>query len=311
MAHREQGLAEPERWPELPLEAWEETKQTVHRFCQIVGKIRLSLAPYKNHWWNVTLRVSTRGLTTPPIPVGDGRTVAIDFDFIDHQLVISTSDGERRAFPLEGLSVEAFNDQLFAVLEDVGIQPVIIDIPYDLEPATPFPRDDEHASYDAVYVERWWRILVQIDQVFARFSGQFVGKTSPVQLFWHTFDLAMGRFSGRWAPERPDADRVTREAYSHEIISFGFWAGDDKEREPAFYSYTWPDPPGVSEKPLRPEAAAWTDAGGSAMALLTYADLRQQEDPSEALMAFLQSAYDGGATAAGWDMASLAARPAE
>ena len=298
-------------WPPLPLEEWEATKQTLHRFAQIVGKVRLGLAPYRNHWWNVTLRLTTRGLTTPPMPTGDGRTVAMDFDFVEHQLVITSSDGARRAFPLEGLSVAAFHDRLFAALAEVGVQASIWETPFDLQPATPFPRDDEHATYDRTYVERWWRILVRVEQVFEEFSGRFVGKTSPVQLFWHTFDFAVTRFSGKRAPDRPEADRVTREAYSHEVVSFGFWAGDDKVRAPAFYSYTAPEPPGLQAPPLQPEAAFWDDSGGSAMALLMYDDLRRLASPAEGLLAFLQSAYDAGAAAAGWDVAELAAHPAE
>lgn len=301
---------EREYWPVLPLAEWEATKQTLQRFTQIVGKIRLGMAPYRNHWWNVTLRVTTRGLTTRPVPAGDGRTFAIDFDFIDHRLELTTSDGGRRSFPLEGLSVAAFNDRLFEVLADVGIQPLIVEIPYDLQPATPFPRDDEHASYDHRYVERWWRILVLIDQVFEEFSGRFVGKSSPAQLFWHTFDFAVTRFSGNRAPERPGADRVTREAYSHEVVSFGFWAGDDQLRAPAFYSYTWPDPPGLNQRPLRPEAASWGDSRGSAMALLLYDELRQLPSPGDALLEFLQSAYEAGASAANWDVEALTAHPA-
>lgn len=301
---------EREYWPELPLAEWEATKQTLHRFAQIVGKVRLGMAPYRNHWWNVTLRVTTRGLTTRPVPAGDGRTFAIDFDFIDHRLDLTTSDGGRRSFPLAGLSVAAFNDRLFEALADVGIEPGIIEIPYDLQPATPFPRDDEHASYDHVYVERWWRILVLIDQVFDEFSGRFAGKNSPAQLFWHTFDFAVTRFSGNRAPERPGADRVTREAYSHEVISFGFWAGDDQVRAPAFYSYTWPDPPGLNQHPLRPDVASWGDSSGSAMALVMYDDLRQLPSPREALLEFMQSAYEAGASAAGWDVAALTADPA-
>ncbi len=294
----------------MPLEPWEATKRTLQRFTQIVGKIKLSMAPYRNHWWNVTLRLTTRGLTTRPVPTGDGRSFAIDFDFINHELVVSDSEGSQRSIPLQGLSVAAFDNQLFALLNELGIEPVIIETPFDLQPTTPFPADHEHASYDPVYVERWWRILVQVGQVFEEFSGRFTGKTSPVQLFWHTFDLAVTRFSGNKAPDRPDADRVTREAYSHEVVSFGFWAGDDQLREPAFYSHTWPDPPGLNQLPLRPDAASWGDSRGSAMALLMYNDLRRLPSPRDELLVFLQSAYGAGATAARWDVEALMAYPA-
>ncbi|MGI8643888.1 MAG: DUF5996 family protein [Thermomicrobiales bacterium] len=305
------GVSDADRWPPLPLDEWEESKQTLHRFAQIAGKVRLQLAPYRNHWWNVTLRVTTRGLTTTPMPTGDGRSVAIDFDFIDHLVIVSTSAGERRSFGPAGLSVAVFHDQLFTALAEVGVKASIVEMPFDLEPAIRFSDDRDHAGYDAVYVERWWSILVQIEQVFDEFRGRFTGKTSPIQLFWHTFDLAVTRFSGRRAPDRPEADRVTREAYSHEVVSFGFWAGDDKVRAPAFYSYTWPDPPNLMQRQLLPEAAFWDDSGGSAMALLMYDDLRQLASPAESLLAFLQSAYDAGATAGGWDMEELAARPAQ
>ncbi len=295
-------------WPPLPLAEWEPTKQTIHRFVQIVGKVRLAKVPFRNHWWHVTLYVSPTGLTTRSIPTGDGRSFAIDFDFQRHVLIVTTSDRHKVAFDLPGHSVATFYARLMAVLAEFGIPVQIVAVPFDLQPATPFAEDTAHASYDAAAVERWWRILVSLDHVFTRFSGHFTGKTSPVHLFWHTFDLAVTRFSGRPAPERAGVDPVTREAYSHEVVSFGFWAGDANLPEPACYSYTWPDPPGLTEHPLRPAAARWGDSRGSALALLTYADLRAEPDPESALMAFLESAYQAGATAAGWDLAAF--RPA-
>jgi hypothetical protein len=289
-----------ETFPPLPLEEWEDTKNTLHRFAQIVGKIRLALAPHSNHWWHVTLYVTTRGLTTSPMPYGDV-TFAIDFDFIDHRLEISTSTGAVGAFGLEDLSVARFYEQVFSRLSQLGIEAAIVDKPFDLTPAEPFSADTRHASYDKEYVNRYWRILVQTDVVFKEFSGRFTGKQSPVQLFWHSFDLAVTRFSGRRAPEWEGADRATREAYSHEVISFGFWPGDANFRAPAFYSYTAPEPADLSNKPLQPEEAFWADMGGSSRALLMYDDLRKMESPKTALLDFLESAYRAGARTAGWD----------
>jgi Family of unknown function (DUF5996) len=237
-----------ETFPPLPLEEWEDTKNTLHRFVQIVGKIRLASAPHANHWWHVTLYVTTRGLTTSPMPYGD-ITFAIDFDFIDHRLVISTSSGAMESFALEGLSVAQFYEQVFSTLSQLGIEVAIVPTPYDLIPAEPFTTNTIHAAYDKEYVNRYWRILVQVDMVFKEFSGRFTGKTSPVQLFWHSFDLAVTRFSGRRAPEREGADRATREAYSHEVISFGFWPGAVNIRAPAFYPYTAPEPAGLADQP--------------------------------------------------------------
>jgi hypothetical protein len=288
-----------ETFPPLPLEEWEDTKNTLHRFAQIVGKIRLALAPHANHWWHVTLYVTTSGLTTSPIPYRDV-TFAIDFDFIDHRLVISTSTGATEAFALEGLSVTRFYERLFSGLRQLGIEVSILDKPYDLTPAEPFSADTRHVSYDKEYINRYWRILVQTDAVFKEFSGRFTGKQSPVQLFWHSFDLAVTRFSGRRAPEWKGADRATREAYSHEVISFGFWPGDADFRAPAFYSYTAPEPAGLTGQPLRPEEAFWADMGSS-RALLMYDDLRKMNSPKTALFNFLDSAYRAGARTAGWN----------
>ena len=294
-----------ETFPPLPFEEWEDTKNTLHRFAQIVGKIRLASAPHTNHWWHVPFYVSTRGLTTSPMPHGD-TTFAIDFDFIDHRLVITTSAGAIESFALEGLSVARFYDQLFSTLSRLGIEVAIVATPYALTPAEHFATDTTHASYGKEYINRYWRILVQTDMVFKKFSGRFTGKTSPVHLFWHSFDLAVTRFSGRRAPEREGADRATREAYSHEVISFGFWPGDANVRAPAFYSYTAPEPAGLADQPLQPEEAFWADADGSSMAMLMYDDLRRMASPKTALLDFLDSAYHAGARTAGWDEEALA-----
>ncbi len=300
------GQSPAEAWPALPtLAEWEPTKQTLHRFAQIVGKIRLTKEPFRNHWWHVPLYVSPTGLTTRPMPTGDGRTFAIDFDLHRHALVVTVSDRRDATFPLPGLSVAGFYRHLMAALADLDIEVQIVAVPFDLTPVTPFAADDDHASYDTGAVERWWRALVSVDRVFTTFSGHSTAKTSPVHLFWHSFDLVVTRFSGRPAPERAGADPITREAYSHEVVSFGFWVGDANTPAPSFYAYAWPDPPGIIDHPLAPAAARWADARGSAMALLTYADLRAEPDPDAALMAFLESAYLAGATAADWDIAAL------
>jgi hypothetical protein len=298
-----------ELFPSLPLEAWEESKETLHRYVQIVGKIRLATAAPRNHWWHVPLCVTTPGLTTDPLPDGD-RTFALDFDFVDHRLVQTTSDGAANSFPLnDGLSVAEFYRQVFALLAARGIKVAILAKPFDLTPAELFPTDTAHAAYDASAVSRWWGILVQIDQILQEFAGRFTGKTSPVHLFWHSFDLAVTRFSGRRAPDLGDVDPITREAYSHEVISFGFWAGDARVRAPAFYAYTAPEPPGLTSQPLQPSPATWSDTGRGSLALLLYEDLRRLPAPKPALLDFLESAYQAGARTAGWDAAAFAASP--
>lgn len=290
-----------EIFPPLPLEAWEDTKKTIHRFVQVVGKIRMAAMPHMNHWWQATLYVTTRGLATGPMPYGD-TTFAIDFDFIDHKLIITTATGSVESFSIAGISVAAFYEQAFASLGQLGISIPILAKTYDLKPANSFATDTAHAAYDKEYVNRYWRILVQVDQVFKEFSGRFTGKSSPVHLFWHTFDLAVTRFSGRKAPDRPEANRATRESYSHEVISFGFWAGDDNTRFPAFYSYTAPEPAGLTNTPLQPKEAFWNTSDTGSLALLKYEDLRTLENPKAALLDFLESAYRAGATAAHWDI---------
>src|SRR5215216_2802029 len=293
-------------FPPLPLEEWEETKETLHRYAQIVGKVRLGYTPFRNHWWHVPLYVSTRGLTTSPIPYRH-MTFEISFDLMDNRLVVSTSEGEGFTFAMDDLPVAEFYRRLFDGLGALGLEVSIN--------ATPFGFDDEHTLADNTfhcvcdreYVRRYWSVLVQVDQVFKEFAGRFNGKTSPVHLFWHGLDLAVTRFSGRRAPEREGADKVTLEAYSHEVISFGFWPGDTNVREPAFYSYTAPEPEGLTEHPLSPEAASWLPEGG--MALLTYEEVRNSLSPTETLLEFIESAYRAGAKSAGWDIEALWTHP--
>lgn len=300
-------VADP--FPSLPLEAWRPTKESLHRWLQIVGKVRLAAAPPRNHWWHVTLYLTSRGLTTGPIPApgrADGRTFALDVDFLDHRLELTTNAAERDGFALvDGLSVAAFAVQLLALLGDHRLDVPIRPVPFDLQPPTPFAEDSAHAAYDPEFARRWWLVLSHIGPVFETFAGRFHGKTSPVHLFWHSFDLAVTRFSGRLAPDLGAVDRVTRDAYSHEVVSFGFWPGDAKIPAPAFYAYAAPEPPGLAAQPLRPAAATWSDTGRGHLALLMYEEMRAADDPRAALLDFMQSAYDAGATLGGWDRATL------
>lgn len=294
--------------PALPLEAWEESKVTLHLYSQIVGKIRMALHPKLNHWWHVPLYVSSRGLTTRAVPVGDpgGARVELAFDLRDHNLVIGSSDGRTKVVGLyDGLSVAQFYRAVLASLAQLGVEVDIVARPFDparVGSEIPFAEDEIHARYDPEWVHRFWRVLAWTDRVFTRFAGRYTGKSTPVHLFWHSFDLAYTRFSGRRAPQPAGADPVTREAYSHEVISFGFWPGDAQTRAPAFYAYAAPEPAGLADAPLDPEPAFWQVSNGSAMALVAYHDLRDAGDPDAALLAFLESAYRAAATRAGWDV---------
>jgi hypothetical protein len=292
--------------PPLPLDEWEDTKETLHRYCQIAGKVRMEYSPYRNHWWHVTLYVTTRGLTTGPIPYG--RTIFdISFDLRENRLVVTTSEGGAFSFALDDLCVAEFYRRLFEGLGSLGIYASINTKPFDLDDEYTLDNNTYNCTCDENYVKRFHRVLAWVDQVFEEFAGRFNGKTSPVQLFWHGFDLAVTRFSGRRAPQRPGADGVTREAYSHEVISFGFWPGDANVREPAFYSYTAPEPEGLTEHPLSPEAASWLPEGG--MALLNYEEVRNSSSPAETLLEFMESAYRAGAKSAGWDIEALRTHP--
>ncbi|MDJ0949686.1 MAG: DUF5996 family protein [Alphaproteobacteria bacterium] len=293
-------------FPPLPLAEWQDSKTTLHLFCQIVGKIRMGLHPKLNHWWHVPLYVSTRGLTTGAIPY-DGSSLSIEFDLIDHALVIATSTGTVVRIPLVGQSVAGFYQTTMSTLKMLGIEPPIYPYPYDHESKTRFDQDKAHSTYDEAYTHTYWRILVQLDSIFKAFSARFQGKQTPVHLFWHSFDLALTRFSGRAAP-REGGTKVDREAYSHEVISFGFWPGDARVAAPAFYSYTYPEPAGLTEEPLAPAAASWVTQNGGAMALLMYDELLNAEAPSELVLDFLESAYQAGAKRADWPIDALAHR---
>jgi Family of unknown function (DUF5996) len=292
--------------PALPLEEWAATKDTLHLWVQIVGKVRLASTAPRNHWWHVPLYVDVRGLTTRRMHASHGVTFQIDFDFVDHRLVVRTNQGAVESFALvDGLSVAGFDESLHATLRRLGIDVAIRETPFGVPMTTPFPADDTHASYDREAVERYWRILDWTDEVLDEFSGWFCGKQSAVHLFWHSFDLALARFGGRRAPVQPEVDPVNREAYSHEVIAFGFWAGDESMREPTYYSYTAPEPEGLRDTVLRPEAARWIERGSGSLAVLPYEVVRTALDPRAALLAFTQSAYEAGSTLAGWDRDGL------
>jgi len=292
-------------WPELPLAAWQDIYDTLHMWTQIVGHIRMTLTPRINHWWNVPLYVSARGLTTSPIPY-HRRIFEIRFDFIAHKLLIETSDGAVKTMDLVPCSVASFYAELFQHLHALDIDVKIHSAPDEVSNPIPFAEDETHKSYDAEYAERFWRILVSADTVFKEFRARFIGKCSPVHFFWGSFDLAVSRFSGRPAPARPDP--ISREAYSHEVSSAGFWPGGGDIKGPAFYSYTAPEPPGFSAAPIRP-ARAFYHTGLSEF-LLMYDDVRTSPAPEADLMEFLQSTYEAGANLARWDRAALEREPA-
>jgi hypothetical protein len=292
--------------PPLPYPEWEATKTTLHLWVQIVGKIKMASAPPRNHWWHVALYVDVHGLTTRLLHAADGTAFEIRFDFVDHMLVVETSRAVESFALADGLTVAEFDAQLHAALGRLGLDVPILESPFGVPMTTPFPEDREHASYDRDAVERYFRVLDWSADVLETFSGWFCGKTSPVHVFWHSLDLAVTRFSGRRAPAQPDADAVTQEAYTHEVISFGFWPGDQNTGQPAYYSYTAPEPEGLRERTLRPEQAAWTELYGGSLAVVPYEDVRTADDPRATLLAFLESAYEAGADLAGWDRDGLA-----
>jgi Family of unknown function (DUF5996) len=288
--------------PALHLDDWRATKDTLHLYCQIVGKMRMTVTPPRNHWWHVTLYVDSRGLTTRRMH-HRGTTFEVRFDFGDHALVVATADGRSGGFALhDGLAVSEFDRQLHRTLDDLGLDVEIREEPFGVPMTTPFREDVEHASWDRDAVERFHRILDWSDAVLDEFSGWFCGKTSPVQVFWHGLDLATGRYSGRTAPPI-EADRVTQEAYSREVIAFGFWAGDDNLGDAAYYSYTSPEPDGLRDQPL--PAGEWVGSGAGSLAVLPYDTVRLSSDPRTLLLGFFQSAYEAGSRLAGWDTAAL------
>src|SRR4051794_38798220 len=300
-------------WPELPIAAWRDTAATLQLWTQIVGKIRLAKSPWLNHSWHVALYVTPRGLTTSPIPDG-ARTFQIDFDFIDHQLRIATSDGATRQLPLQPQSVAHFYAAVMAALAELGIHVTIDETPNELPEPIRFSQDEQHASYDPDAVRRFSQILVSADRVFKQFRTGFLGKASPVHFFWGSFDLAVTRFSGRRAPRHPGGvpnlpDAVASEAYSHEVSSAGFWPGSGAVDYPAFYSYAYPQPAGFRTTRVKPEAAFFSEALGEFV--LPYDAVRTAANPDQALLDFLQSTYEAAAISAKWDRAALECAPGQ
>jgi uncharacterized protein DUF5996 len=304
--------ARSELWPELPLEAWSDTYATLHRWMQIVGKIRLKQSPWVNHSWHVTLYVTPRGLTTSPIAYGS-KTFELEFDFLEHRLSIHTSDGAVSRLPLEPQSVASFYKRLMRAMEELKL-PVHIDPrPNEVPDAVRFDEDELHAAYDPEYANRFWRALVQADRVFKLFRARFIGKCSPVHFFWGGPDLAVTRFSGRRAPEHPGGipnlpDWVAREAYSHEVSSCGFWPGSGTITYPAFYSYIYPEPDGFPETPIRPASAFYSS--DLREFILPYDAVRLAQDPDATLLEFLQATYEAAANLASWDRSALEQRDA-
>jgi hypothetical protein len=286
------------KWPELAWEEWRETADTLHMWTQIVGKTRLALSPLQAHWWNVPLYVSARGLSTSAMPYGP-EFLDIEFDFVSHELRFRLSTGAAISTPLRAQSVADFYSEYQGSLNALGVSVKIYPVPVELKAPIPFAEDTEHASYDPEAAHRFWRILIGADQIFQQFSSRFVGKVSPVHFFWGSFDLAVTRFSGRPALPREGVDRITREAYSHEVISAGFWPGNGGFGEAAFYCYAAPAPKGFEAETIKPLKAAYNTALGEF--IYKYDDLRNDPSPDQALLNFLETTYESAANLAGWD----------
>jgi hypothetical protein len=293
---------DPSCWPALPLAAWKDTCTTLHMWTQIVGKVRLALTPLVNHWWNVPLYVTARGLTTSRIAYG-ARAFELRFDFLAHELVLETSEGTVKTLALKPQTVADFYAQCMELLHGEGIEVQIWRMPVEVPNPIPFDEDRVHASYDGAMAEKFWQVLLSADAAFYQFRSEFVGKVSPVHFFWGSFDLAVSRFSGRKAPERPGADPVTREAYSHELSSVGFWPGTAGVADAAFYSYAAPSPQGFAEARVRPVDARWDTKLGEY--LLAYEDVRNAPSPSRALLEFCRSTYEAAARFGQWDRGAL------
>jgi hypothetical protein len=294
-------------WPSLALEEWQDTCNTLHLWTQVVGKVRLQLTPRVNHWWNTTLYVTARGLTTSAMP-HQGRLLQIDFDFVDHQLILRTSDGGVEQFALAPRPVADFYAEVMGRLRALGVELHIWTMPVEIAGAVPFEADRDHASYDGAAVNRFWRQLFQADRVLQIFRARFLGKCSPVHFFWGSFDLAVTRFSGRTAPRLTShspnlGDWVMQEAYSHEVSSLGFWPGNGGFGYPAFYAYAYPEPEGFADAPLQPAGAAYNR--DLSQFILSYEAVRTAPSPDEALLAFAQSTYEACADRAGWDRRAL------
>ncbi|QYA24787.1 hypothetical protein G3I01_04450 [Gramella sp. MT6] len=290
----------------------EKKKLTLHLYFQILGKVRMCFMPRKNHWWYITLYVNEKGFTTGPIPIENGfESFSLTLNILENKLDIFKSTGEIRSFRLEkGLSVSDFYNYLLSILKELDINVKINGKPFDLNIDKRFSEITEYHHYNKEYVTSYWKTFLWVSSVFKEFSGRFYGKTCPVHLYWHSMDLAVTRFSGKKAPAMPAEARTSdKDAYSHECISFGFWAGDENVQEPAFYSYTFPSPENLDNQPLEPGNANWIMNNGSPMAVLTYADLQEVDNPRKILLEFLESAYQAGASVAGWDIENFKVPP--
>ncbi|MCG8353755.1 MAG: DUF5996 family protein [Chloroflexales bacterium] len=309
MIHVHSSVSTPQsdQWPSLPFQEWKQTYATLHMWTQIVGKIRLVQTPWINHSWHTALYVTSRGLTTSPIPYED-RSFQIDFDFIEHKLFIKTSGGEVKTIALAPRSVADFYTELFTKLGELDLKVKINTTPNEVAAPIPFEQDHEHADYDADYANRFWRALVHADRVFTQFRARFIGKCSPVHFFWGSFDLAVTRFSGRQAPAHPGGvpnlpDWVAREAYSHEVSSCGFWPGSEQMPQPIFYAYAYPAPEGFSMATVRPQGASYS--AELQEFIFPYDEIRQSAHPDAALLEFLQSSYEAAADLGGWNRPEL------
>ena len=295
-----------EIWPSLPLSEWKDTYETIHRWTQIVGKIRIALEPLINHWWNSTLYVTSRGLTTSAMPY-ENTQLQIDFDFLDHYLVIQTSEGITKKIALKPIPVAEMFEEIMYNLGDIDIHVPLWTTPVEVADRTPFEEDFKHASYDREYIKRIWTILFQTNRVFTEFRSRFIGKVSPVHFFWGAFDLAVTRFSGRTAPSHSGAPGLAKfvavEAYSHEVSSCGFWPGGGNVDNPVYYSYVYPEPHGFKEYAILPKEAYYEEKMGEFV--LPYETVRNSENPDGILMDFLESTYSAAATTAKWDRNSL------
>jgi hypothetical protein len=301
------GVGTTRRWPALPVADWQDTRDTLQLYTQVIGKVRMANEPLVNHWWNVPLYLTSRGLTTSLMPHPTGPSFQIDVDLVAHRLEVTTVDGRRRELRLEPRTVADFHASVMGMLEELDVPTAIWPMPVEIAGAVPFPEDREHASYDADAVHRFWLALVEMTRVFAVFRSRFLGKASPIHLFWGALDLAYTRFSGRGAPPHPGGapncgPHVMHEAYSQEVSSCGYWPGPPGE-EGVFYAYAYPEPPGYRSSPLLPRGARWDD--GLAEFVLPYELVRTAGDPDALLLEFLQSTYEAAATKAGWDRAAL------
>ena len=292
----------PTSWPSLPLEDWRPTYETLHLWMQIVGKVCLALTARTNHFWNIAFRLTARGIETPPLVAGDLR-LGIRFDFLAHLLMIETADGRTETVRLEPKTVAAFYQEVTAALDRLGVHPPIWPVAVELPTPIRLDRDEHHASYDPAAAQRCWQVLLAIQPVLEAFRAEFIGKCSPVHFFWGSFDMAVTRFNGRRAPARPDADAITRESYSHEVISHGFWPGSGPVQEPAFYAYAAPEPAGFKTASVEPAAAYYSQELSEY--LLPYEAVRSAPSPEAALRAFLQSTYEAAADLARWERGEL------